>query len=142
EKRMLFISPSWTVKHLFGTGNDTISPEPCESANLSPVIADKFILIKERKNWEEALNYCRTYHHDLVSITNPEKQELVKEKAKNATTSHVWLGLRYSCALDLWFWVNDQVVCYENWFPYPVFKPDITSGSRFPYFHLCCTVLP
>ncbi|XP_030608896.1 uncharacterized protein LOC115796673 [Archocentrus centrarchus] len=85
------------------------------SYRLWETIADKFILINETKNWEEALNHCRTYHHDLVSITNLEEQELVKEKAKNANTSHVWLGLRYSCTLGLWLWVSDWLVCYENW---------------------------
>ncbi|XP_063356634.1 macrophage mannose receptor 1-like [Pelmatolapia mariae] len=76
---------------------------------------EKLILINESKNWEEAVNYCRKHHLDLVSITSLEQQELVQERAKNASTSHIWLGLRYSCALDLWFWVNDQLVCYKNW---------------------------
>lgn len=78
-------------------------------------MAEKLILINESKNWDEAVNYCREHHRDLVSITSLEQQELVEEKAKNASTPHIWLGLRYSCALDLWFWVNDQNVCYENW---------------------------
>lgn len=46
---------------------------------------------------------------DLVSIMNMEQQELVKEAAKNTNTAHVWLGLCYSCALDLWLWVNDRL---------------------------------
>uniref|UniRef100_A0A668SVV4 C-type lectin domain-containing protein n=1 Tax=Oreochromis aureus TaxID=47969 RepID=A0A668SVV4_OREAU len=75
----------------------------------------KFILIKENKRWDEALTYCQLHHHDLVSITNPEEEELVKEKVKNATTPYVWLGLRFSCVFQLWLWVSDRVVCYENW---------------------------
>lgn len=46
---------------------------------------------------------------DLVSITKLEQQEVVKEAAKNTNTSHVWLGLCCSCALDLWLWVNDRL---------------------------------
>ncbi|XP_025761218.1 putative C-type lectin domain family 20 member A isoform X2 [Oreochromis niloticus] len=76
---------------------------------------DKLILIRENKTWEEALNYCRQKHHDLVSISNPEEQRWVQERAKNASTPFVWLGLRYSCFLDLWFWVGDELVCYERW---------------------------
>lgn len=72
---------------------------------------EKFILIKENKKWDEALTYCQQHHHDLVSITNHEEEELVKEKVKNATTSNVWLGLRFSCVSQLWLWVNDRVVC-------------------------------
>ncbi|XP_025761212.1 putative C-type lectin domain family 20 member A [Oreochromis niloticus] len=76
---------------------------------------DKLILIRENKTWEEALNYCRQKHHDLVSISNPEEQRWVQERAKNVSTPFVWLGLRYSCFLDLWFWVSDELVCYERW---------------------------
>ncbi|XP_005451875.1 putative C-type lectin domain family 20 member A [Oreochromis niloticus] len=76
---------------------------------------EKLILINESKNWDDALIYCRGHHGDLVSIATLEQQELVQEKAKNANTPYVWLGLRYSCALGLWFWVNDQLVCYKNW---------------------------
>uniref|UniRef100_I3KUZ5 C-type lectin domain-containing protein n=1 Tax=Oreochromis niloticus TaxID=8128 RepID=I3KUZ5_ORENI len=76
---------------------------------------DKLILIRENKTWEEALNYCRQKHHDLVSISNPHQQRWVQERAKNASTPFVWLGLRYSCTLDLWFLINDNRVCYERW---------------------------
>ncbi|XP_036002867.1 macrophage mannose receptor 1-like [Fundulus heteroclitus] len=76
---------------------------------------DKLILIKETKTWEEALYYCRHHHHDLVTITNLDEQRWVQEKAKKASTDYVWMGLHYACTLDLWFWVSDEVVSYENW---------------------------
>ncbi|XP_047242690.1 C-type mannose receptor 2-like [Girardinichthys multiradiatus] len=76
---------------------------------------DKVILIKENKTWEDALYYCRDHYHDLVTITNKNEQRWVQEKAKNASTDHVWMGLRYTCTLDFWFWVSDEVVSYKNW---------------------------
>ncbi|XP_041635893.1 macrophage mannose receptor 1-like [Cheilinus undulatus] len=76
---------------------------------------DKLILINENKTWEEALYYCRDNYTDLVSITNPHQQRWVQARAKDASTSHVWLGLRYTCVLDLWIWINDHLVCYHNW---------------------------
>ncbi|XP_054881207.1 C-type mannose receptor 2-like [Poeciliopsis prolifica] len=76
---------------------------------------DKSILIKQKMNWEDALYYCRDYHHDLVTITNMDDQRWIQEKVKNASTPFVWLGLRYTCTLDLWFWVSDEVVSYQNW---------------------------
>ncbi|KAM6960335.1 putative C-type lectin domain family 20 member A [Tautogolabrus adspersus] len=76
---------------------------------------DKVILINKRKTWEEAVNYCRENHLDLVSITNPHTQRWVAARAKKASGTHVWLGLRYTCFMDLWFWVSDQLLCYENW---------------------------
>ncbi|XP_014827776.1 PREDICTED: C-type mannose receptor 2-like [Poecilia mexicana] len=76
---------------------------------------DNVILIKENKTWEDALTYCRDHHHDLVTITNMEDQRWIQEKVKNASTDYVWMGLRYTCTLDFWFWVSDEVVRYKNW---------------------------
>ncbi|GLD57319.1 L-selectin-like protein [Lates japonicus] len=109
--------------------NDVKSPENC--VQMSPKWVDvpcahtyvficydeELILIKESKTWEEALNYCRENHSDLVSITNPHQQRWVQRRAKKASTPFVWLGLRYTCTLGLWFWVNDQLVCYDKWGP-------------------------
>ncbi|XP_039897025.1 macrophage mannose receptor 1-like [Simochromis diagramma] len=77
--------------------------------------ADKLILIKENKTWEEALNYCENNYKGLVSITNPEVQGWVQETAKNAKSPYVWIGLSYRCTLGLWLWVSDYVVCYDKW---------------------------
>ncbi|PWA19800.1 hypothetical protein CCH79_00015829, partial [Gambusia affinis] len=30
-------------------------------------------------------------------------------------TSGVWTALSYTCTLDLWFWVSDEVVSNKNW---------------------------
>ncbi|KAK5615658.1 hypothetical protein CRENBAI_023826 [Crenichthys baileyi] len=66
-------------------------------------------------NWEDALYYCRDHNHDLVNTTNLGEQRWVQEKAKKASTDHVWMGLRYTCTLDFWFWVGDEVVSYKDW---------------------------
>ncbi|KAM4537502.1 macrophage mannose receptor 1-like isoform 1-T2 [Odontesthes bonariensis] len=89
----------------------------CSDKNSFFCYHDKVVLIKENKTWEEALYFCRKYYTDLVSITNPHQQRWVQERARNASTALVWLGLRYTCTLDLWFWVSDQLVCYDNWAP-------------------------
>ncbi|XP_070400508.1 C-type lectin lectoxin-Phi1-like [Nothobranchius furzeri] len=73
------------------------------------------ILINESKTWEEALFYCRDHHHDLVTITNTDDQRLIQEKVKNASTTFVWIGLYYCFIQNSWFWVSDQIVCYDNW---------------------------
>uniref|UniRef100_A0A3B3TTG7 C-type lectin domain-containing protein n=1 Tax=Poecilia latipinna TaxID=48699 RepID=A0A3B3TTG7_9TELE len=69
----------------------------------------------EKMNWEDALYYCRDHHHDLVTITNMDDQIWIQEKVKEASTPFVWMGLRYTCTLDFWFWVSDEVVSYKNW---------------------------
>ncbi|XP_036002849.1 C-type mannose receptor 2-like [Fundulus heteroclitus] len=90
---------------------------------------DKVILIKESKTWEEALYYCRDHHHDLVTITNLDEQRWVQEKAKNASTDYVWMGLRYTCTLDFWFWVSGKVVSYKNWAPERLMDDCDMSGA-------------
>ncbi|XP_071767034.2 snaclec rhodocytin subunit alpha-like [Centroberyx gerrardi] len=76
---------------------------------------DGMILIRENKTWDEALDYCRRKHDDLVSIHDSDIQKWVQERAKMADTPYVWLGMRYTCTLDFWFWVSDEPGCYENW---------------------------
>uniref|UniRef100_A0A8C9S4G0 C-type lectin domain-containing protein n=1 Tax=Scleropages formosus TaxID=113540 RepID=A0A8C9S4G0_SCLFO len=75
------------------------------------------ILVQENKTWNEALNYCRENYVDLVSVHSKEIQSWVEKKVRSATSSHVWIGLRFSCRLKLWFWVTGGVACYQNWVP-------------------------
>ncbi|XP_035863610.1 C-type lectin lectoxin-Phi1-like [Sander lucioperca] len=86
-------------------------------ASYSKCCEDSVILIKENMIWEEALYYCRDHYRDLVSITNQGEQLWVQERAKMASTPYVWLGLRYTCTLDFWFWVTDETILYTNWGP-------------------------
>ncbi|KAL7853035.1 hypothetical protein SRHO_G00188200 [Serrasalmus rhombeus] len=78
---------------------------------------NQLILIKQNLTWREALRYCRVKHVDLVSVHSEEIQLWVKEVAKNASTEHVWLGLRHTCTLSFWFWVSGESICYQNWAP-------------------------
>nr|XP_061789579.1 C-type mannose receptor 2-like [Nerophis lumbriciformis] len=75
------------------------------------------ILIRENMTWIEALNYCREHHLDLVYITGQSTQDQVAQMAQNATSSHIWLGLRYTCNFDFWFWSGSSANCYQNWVP-------------------------
>ncbi|XP_032438356.1 C-type mannose receptor 2-like [Xiphophorus hellerii] len=74
---------------------------------------DNVILIKENKTWKDALTYCRDHHDDLVTITNMDDQRWIQEKVKNASTPFVWLGLRFNCFKNIWFWVCKKI-SYQN----------------------------
>uniref|UniRef100_A0A3B4XU89 C-type lectin domain-containing protein n=1 Tax=Seriola lalandi dorsalis TaxID=1841481 RepID=A0A3B4XU89_SERLL len=78
-------------------------------------ITDKLILIQQNKTWVEAFDYCREKHRDLVSITDVHQQRWVQQRAKNASSPFVWLGMRYTCTLGFWFWVSDETADYSNW---------------------------
>ncbi|XP_045068991.1 collectin-12-like, partial [Coregonus clupeaformis] len=76
---------------------------------------DKLVLVPENKTWSEALWHCRDLDMELVSVHNQSVQDWVRQRAKNASTPFVWLGLRYTCTLDFWFWVTGEESCYHNW---------------------------
>ncbi|KAG9327972.1 hypothetical protein JZ751_017033, partial [Albula glossodonta] len=78
---------------------------------------DNLILVQENKSWGEALSYCRQHYVDLVSVPTEQVQNWVKRRAQSASTAHVWLGLRYSCALHFWFWVRGKKAGTRNWAP-------------------------
>ncbi|KAK2913278.1 hypothetical protein Q8A67_001677 [Cirrhinus molitorella] len=106
-------------------GNGT-SEEHCETAVRSGAvqsggdqrwISHKLFLIKENLTWSEALRYCRQNHMDLASVHSGEIQRRVMNVVKWASTVEVWLGLRHSCTVGIWFWVSGETVCYQNWAP-------------------------
>ncbi|XP_048866070.1 low affinity immunoglobulin epsilon Fc receptor-like isoform X7 [Brienomyrus brachyistius] len=84
---------------------------------LPPHPPENLVLINETMTWNQALKYCRRYGGDLVSIHDEEIQHWVEEKVKLASTAHVWLGLRFTCVLNFWFWVSAETRCYQNWAP-------------------------
>ncbi|CAB1426983.1 unnamed protein product [Pleuronectes platessa] len=84
------------------------SSAPCDDRKPFFCYKDKMKLIKQEKTWEEALDFCREKHDDLVSITDQKQQEWVKEEVGQAGTDFIWLGLRYTCTLNIWFWVNGE----------------------------------
>ncbi|KAI4895281.1 hypothetical protein NFI96_021434, partial [Prochilodus magdalenae] len=88
-------------------------------SNQLPFIChqNKLILIQQNLTWREALWYCREKHLDLVSVHSEEIQLWVMEVAQKASTEHVWLGLRHTCAQSLWYWVSGFSICYQNWAP-------------------------
>ncbi|XP_051947384.1 macrophage mannose receptor 1-like isoform X2 [Xyrauchen texanus] len=79
------------------------------------VCYNKFVLIQQNLTWNEALKYCRDNHVDLVSVESQQIQNSVMNVVKKASTAAVWLGLRQACALGIWFWVNGEIVCYQDW---------------------------
>ncbi|XP_067301506.1 C-type mannose receptor 2-like [Pseudorasbora parva] len=76
---------------------------------------DKMVLVRENLTWTEALRYCRDRDMDLVSVVSEDIQNRVKNVTASASSPHVWLGLRHSCVVGLWFWVNGQTLCYGQW---------------------------
>ncbi|XP_073715845.1 secretory phospholipase A2 receptor-like [Misgurnus anguillicaudatus] len=95
--------------------------------------SDHLILINETMSWSEALVYCRQHHVDLVSVVSDEIQRWVTEVIEHQnSTASVWMGLRHSCSVGIWFWVNGEPVCYQNWAPETSVEdcdPKVRSGA-------------
>lgn len=71
----------------------------------------------EKKTWADALDYCRGHHETLASIVDEETQTWAELEADNSSTPFVWVGLRYTCTLGFWFWVEDLIVEFTRWAP-------------------------
>ncbi|XP_042569671.1 C-type mannose receptor 2-like [Cyprinus carpio] len=92
--------------------------EDCSNQRPFVCYDDKLVLIRENKTWTEALRHCRNMDMDLVSVDSEQMQRWVKILLMKASASstHVWLGLRHSSILGgVWYWVNGQTVCYDQW---------------------------
>ncbi|KAK2843844.1 hypothetical protein Q7C36_012059 [Tachysurus vachellii] len=66
----------------------------------------RLIVLQEKKNWEEALVYCRTHYTDLVSLTTEKDYFVVNSKSMEILTPTFWTSLRFMDGS--WFWVNDN----------------------------------
>ncbi|KAI1902378.1 hypothetical protein AGOR_G00044150 [Albula goreensis] len=95
----------------------TATVDPAEGGHTQHLTEDNLVLIRENRTWLEAVTFCRQHHVDLVSVPTVAVQSLVAAAARGASTPHVWLGLRYTCVLDLWFWLSPEGGCYSNWAP-------------------------
>lgn len=74
----------------------------------------KVVVVREKKTWEEALEYCREHHQDLASVASETEMMLIKkELSKDNTTSKVWIGLHFFPGR--WLWVDGQPLKYEAW---------------------------
>ncbi|XP_067256473.1 macrophage mannose receptor 1-like [Chanodichthys erythropterus] len=104
----------------------------CDNNNQFPFVCheEKLILIKQNLTWSEALRYCRQNHVDLVSVHSEEIQRRLMNVVKQASTGEVWLGLRHSHILGIWYWVSGDTVCYQNWAPGNGTGEDCDSAVR------------
>uniref|UniRef100_A0A671Z2F1 C-type lectin domain-containing protein n=1 Tax=Sparus aurata TaxID=8175 RepID=A0A671Z2F1_SPAAU len=80
-------------------------------------VASPFQLIMENKTWEHALEYCRERNMDLATILSEDDQTLAELEARKADTPFLWLGLHYTCILEVWFWVADHRLEFNRWAP-------------------------
>ncbi|XP_037553128.1 C-type lectin Cal-like, partial [Nematolebias whitei] len=69
---------------------------------------DSFLVENKHRDWCQALQYCRTHHADLASISNETHNEELKNKYRNKT---FWIGLLH----DNWKWADKSCSTYRTW---------------------------
>ncbi|KAF1372399.1 hypothetical protein PFLUV_G00264980 [Perca fluviatilis] len=67
-----------------------------------------YTLYEDEKNWCKALQYCRHFSADLVSISNESQNDEVIKKGNNTS---FWIGLMH----DEWEWADKSCSLYRNW---------------------------
>lgn len=73
----------------------------------------KVSVVREKKTWEDAVDYCREHHHDLASVASEAEMTLIWKELGDNTTDHVWIGLHFFPG-D-WLWTDGQPTDYEAW---------------------------
>ncbi|XP_053092635.1 macrophage mannose receptor 1-like [Pangasianodon hypophthalmus] len=64
------------------------------------------VLIKEKKIWEEALDYCRMNYTGLASPASKTQLQLAEMESSQTQTDRVWAGLRFQNGK--WLWVSKE----------------------------------
>ncbi|KAF7643817.1 hypothetical protein LDENG_00232780 [Lucifuga dentata] len=95
----------------------------CTQENEFMCYDETLVLVQENKTWEEALQHCRSlemwdlstvtatvddqnHRYDLVSLLTPDDYAYAGEKAQEATTDEVWIGLHFLAGE--WLWVSGE----------------------------------
>ncbi|XP_070710209.1 C-type lectin BML-1-like [Pempheris klunzingeri] len=103
---------------------------------------NNYTLVNRKRNWCQALQHCRSYFTDLVSISNDTENTEVIEKG-NGTS--FWIGLLH----DTWEWEDKSCSTFRKWDNpsggnrgYTTFRWDSmykTSGEKGIEYHFLCS---
>ncbi|XP_069042931.1 macrophage mannose receptor 1-like isoform X2 [Lepisosteus oculatus] len=91
--------------------------EDCGNAHLSVCldVQRTLYVISQKREWKDALSYCRTNYTDLLSIADVKDQKQLEETLQKHSLDKVWLGLKKHMAWQQWYWTNEQVLEYQLW---------------------------
>uniref|UniRef100_A0A4W3IPE4 C-type lectin domain-containing protein n=1 Tax=Callorhinchus milii TaxID=7868 RepID=A0A4W3IPE4_CALMI len=90
--------------------------EPIFCCDLLPGLAvgRKYHRIEQRKNWTEALDYCRAHYTDLLSIRSLEEHTLTSPLFNEDEPR--WIGLYNNMRSTAgWKWINGDVFNFTHW---------------------------
>ncbi|XP_029364940.1 uncharacterized protein LOC115047875 [Echeneis naucrates] len=97
----------------------------CDDSHTFLCFDDKRVLVKKKRTWESALNYCRNiedkynpqqsyqnHRYDLATLITEDDRNFAKAKAQEADTEEVWTALRFLAGG--WIWTSGETVTYRD----------------------------
>ncbi len=72
-----------------------------------------YVLVRERKIWKEARDFCRKHYMDLATIQTDEELSQLN-KAREKYGSKTWIGLHDD--VNIWHWsFENECPTYARW---------------------------
>uniref|UniRef100_A0A8C4RQV8 C-type lectin domain-containing protein n=1 Tax=Erpetoichthys calabaricus TaxID=27687 RepID=A0A8C4RQV8_ERPCA len=86
----------------------------CPSTSVVLLQNKTCTLMKSKKTWSSAQNFCRESNSDLVTVESQvEVLKLYKLLPKSDEDAHAWIGLYQD--KENWQWINGDQASYFNW---------------------------
>nr|XP_055035543.1 C-type mannose receptor 2-like [Misgurnus anguillicaudatus] len=83
-----------------------------------------YIRINDKRNWADALRYCRENYTDLANVRNMTENQKILER----TGGDVWIGLYRNR-----IWSNGQITKYQNWRSEILSSPGQPDNGAYTY---------
>uniref|UniRef100_A0A8C6UN75 C-type lectin domain-containing protein n=1 Tax=Neogobius melanostomus TaxID=47308 RepID=A0A8C6UN75_9GOBI len=81
------------------------------SSQLHTFLCYKVHAIRKRMTWDDALQYCRTYHRDLASVASETEMMLIEKELGKEFSKLTWIGLmRNRTDQTKWMWSGGSEV--------------------------------
>lgn len=66
-------------------------------------------------DWQTAKRFCERKGGHLLTISNSDENNIIKNNVKGLTNERYWLGLTDIALQSKWNWITDEPLSYKNW---------------------------
>ncbi|KAF7689188.1 hypothetical protein HF521_012541 [Silurus meridionalis] len=94
-----------------------------------PAILHNYTFIPSVQTWPVAQNYCRTFYHDLATISTSDDQAKIMALAAQTLTGQAWVGLYNDISSWQWSFPNISLIRtgFSQWYSG---QPDNADGNQ------------
>ncbi len=105
QVQALFSLFSWFSMTQFCCSEHTVSHGITGKEN----VLQKYVFVNQKKRWSDAQTFCRQKHTDLVSVRNPDENQLIKALVPQGTL--VFIGL----FKEFFRWSDNSSSSFRRW---------------------------